>query len=281
LEIKIVDKNDLFARLTIEGVDAAFMNSLRRIIVAEVPAMAIDEIVVIENSSMLHDEILAHRLGFVPLKTDLDSYNLPEECSCKSELGCNLCRVSLTLNVEAEDSVRTVYSGDMMSENPNITPVSDRIPLVKLTPEQHLKLESYARLGKGGKHAKWQPVSMCVYRNFPKVKINEKECDACGKCADICPKRVLSVSEGGKKLELRNVMECTVCRDCVEACPKSPPAVEVSLDKDVFVMDIESTGALPIDRILLEAVKILDRKFESFLEQLAVKKDEASQVAES
>jgi DNA-directed RNA polymerase subunit D len=281
LKIKVVDKNDLFARLIIEGADSAFMNSLRRIIVAEVPAMAIDEVVVIENSSLLHDEILAHRLGFVPLKTDLDSYNLPEECSCKSELGCNLCRVSLALNVEAKDSARTVYSGDLISENPNVTPVSDRIPIVKLAPEQRLKLESYARLGKGEKHAKWQPVSMCAYKNFPKVKINEKECDSCGKCVDVCPKRVLSVSEGGKKLELRNVIDCTVCHDCVDTCPQSPPAVEVSWDKDAFVMDIESTGALPIERIVLEATKILDRKFETFLEQLAVKKDEASQVAES
>lgn len=111
--------------------------------------------------------------------------------------------------------------------------------------------------------------------------MNEKECDSCGKCVDVCPKRVLSLSEGGKRLELRNVIDCTVCRDCVNTCPKSPPAVEVSWDKAVFVMDIESTGALPIERIVLEAVKILDRKFEFFLEQLAVKKDEASQVAES
>jgi len=281
LQIKIADKNDFFARLIIEGVDAAFMNSLRRVIHAEVPAMAIDDVVVIENSSMLHDEILAHRLGFVPLKTDLGSYNLPEDCSCKSELGCNLCRVSLTLDVEAQGGGRTVYSGDLVSENPQVIPVSDKIPIVKLAPDQRLKLESYARLGKGSKHAKWQPVSVCAYKHFPKVKINEKECDSCGKCVDVCPKRVLSISEGGKKLELRNVIECTVCQDCVDACPKSPPAVEVSWDKDAFVMDIESTGALEVDQIISEAVKILDRKFESFLEQLAVKKDEASQVAES
>jgi len=281
LQIKIVDKNDFFARLIIEGVDSAFMNSLRRVIHAEVPAMAIDDVVVVENSSMLHDEILAHRLGFVPLKTDLGSYNLPEDCSCKSELGCNLCRVSLTLNVEAEGGGRTVYSGDLISENPEVVPVSDKIPIVKLAPDQHLKLESYARLGKGSKHAKWQPVSMCAYKHFPKVKINEKECDSCGKCVDVCPKRVLSISEGGKKLELRNIIECSVCQDCVDACPKSPPAVEVSWDKDAFVMDIESTGALEVDQIISEAFKILDRKFELFLEQLAVKKDEASQVAES
>ena len=281
MEIKLVDKNDFNARLVIEGVDSAFMNSLRRIIVAEVPAMAIDEVVVIENSSMLHDEILAHRLGFVPLRTDLDSYNLPENCPCKSELGCNLCRASLTLNVEATNGGRTVYSGDLVSENPNITPVSTRIPIVKLAPDQHLKLENYARLGKGEKHAKWQPVSKCTYRHFPKVKISEKECDSCGKCVDACPKRVLSISEGGKRPDLRNVIDCTMCRDCVGACPKNPPAIEVSSNKDVFVMDIESTGALPFDRIVTEAIKILDGKFESFLEQLAVKKDEATQIAES
>lgn len=243
--------------------------------------MAIDEVVVIENSSMLHDEILSHRLGLIPLRTDLDSYNLPEECSCKSELGCNLCRVSLTLDVEAKDSVKTVYSVDLVAENPNVVPVSEKVPIVKLAPNQRLRLETYARLGKGEKHAKWQPVSVCVYKHFPKVKINTKDCDSCGKCVDTCPKRVLSISDGEKKLELRNVIDCTICQDCVDVCPKSPPAIEVAWDKDVFVLDIESTGALPVERIVNEAIKILDRKFESFLEQLAVKKDEASQVAES
>ena len=281
MEAKILDKNEYSARLMIEGVDAAFMNSLRRVILSEVPAMAIDEVVIIENSSMLHDEMLAHRLGLVPLRTDLDSYNLPEECSCKSELGCNLCRVSLTLDAEAKEGTKTVYSGDLTSENPNIRPVSEKIPIAKLAPAQHLKLEAYARLGKGQRHAKWQPVSVCAYRNFSKVQLNEKECDSCGKCVDVCPKRVLSVSEAGRKLELRNVSECTVCRDCVDVCPKSPPAITIAWDKDVFILDIESTGAIPIERLVHEAVKILDRKFESFIEELSVKKDETTQIAES
>jgi len=245
LEVKIIDKNEFSARLIIEGIDSAFMNSLRRIIVAEVPAMAIDEVVVIENSSMLHDEVLTHRLGFIPLKTDLDSYNLPEECSCKSELGCNLCRASLTLTVEGQEDTKTVYSGDLTSENPNVRPVSEK-----------------------NKH-------------FPRVKINEKDCDSCGKCVNVCPKRILSISENGKKLEPRNVIDCITCHDCVDVCPKSPHAIEVSWDKDVFVFDIESTGALPVERILKEAIKILDKRIESFLEELAVKKDEVSQVAES
>jgi DNA-directed RNA polymerase subunit D len=278
MDIKIAEIKDVFLRLIVEDVDTAFMNSLRRIMLAEVPSMAIDEVVVVENSSMIHDEILAHRLGLIPLKTDLDSYNLPEDCTCKSELGCNLCRASLTLDVEAGDNIRTVYSNELVSENPSIVPVSDKIPIAKLAPAQKIKLEAYARLGKGEKHAKWQPVSVAAYKQFPKVKVNEKLCDTCGKCVEVCPKRVLTLSESGKKLELRNVIDCTVCKDCVNVCPVSPPALEVSWNKDVFVLDIESTGALPVERIVLEALKILDKKAGLFLEQLSVKKDAESQV---
>jgi hypothetical protein len=54
--------------------------------------------------------------------------------------------------------------------------------------------------------------------------------------------------------------------------------LEVSWNKDVFVLDIESTGALPVERIVLEALKILNKKAELFLEQLSVKKDEEAKV---
>ncbi len=270
MKVRVVDKTDVTARLIIEGVDVPFMNTLRRIMLTEVPSMTIDEIVVLENSSILHDEILAHRLGFVPLKTDLDSYNLPEECPCKSEFGCNLCSVTLTLDAEATDSVRTIYSSDLIPNNPDIAPVSDKIPIVKLAPTQRIRLEAYARLGKGKEHAKWQPVSVCAYKYFPKVKINEKLCDACGKCVDVCPKRVLI--NVGKKVEIRNITECTLCQDCMDACPKGPTAIEVSWDKNAFILDIESNGGLPVERILFEALKVLDGKVKNFLNLLKEKK---------
>lgn len=270
MEVRVIDKTDVTARLIIKGVDVPFMNALRRIMLAEVPSMAIDEIVVLENSSMLHDEILAHRLGLVPLKTDLDTYNLPEECPCKSEFGCNLCRVTLTLDVEAKDSARTVYSSDLIPNNPDIAPVSNKIPIVKLAPNQRIRLEAYARLGKGKEHAKWQPVSVCAYKYFPKIKINGKLCDACGKCVEVCPKRVL-MNVGGK-VEIRNIIECTLCQDCVDACPKGPNVIEVSWDKNAFIFDIESNGGFPVERTLFEALKILDGKVENFLSLLKEKR---------
>jgi DNA-directed RNA polymerase subunit D len=266
VEIEILEKTEDYVRFIVKGVNVPFANALRRIMLTEVPAMAIDELVILENSSMLNDEILAHRMGFVPLRTDLDSYNLPEECTCKSEFGCNLCRLTLTLEAEATEKTITVYSRDLKSENPDITPVSDKIPIVKLAPEQKIKLEAYARLGKGKDNAKWQPVSMCTYKYLPQVKIDLERCNACAECVKLCPERVLIDMEEGIKTQ--NVIECTLCMDCVDACPQNPPAIEISWEKEAFVFKIESTGALPVERIMLEALKILDKKIKDLSKQL-------------
>ena len=266
VKVEIVDRTDTTMRLIVRETDASFMNSLRRIMLTEVPSMTIEDVVIVENSSILNDEILAHRLGLIPLTTDLDSYNLPEECPCKSEFGCNLCRVALTLNVEAAEEMKTVYSGDLISENPDIRPVSNRIPIAKLVLGQKIKLEAYARLGKGKAHAKWQPVSMCAYKYFPQVRVDEKRCDACEECVKVCPKKVLGTVE--KRIEVRNLGDCTLCEDCMDACPVDPAAIDISWDKNTFIYDIESTGALPVERIVLESVSLLDKKASEFVKKL-------------
>src|SRR5712692_8374647 len=162
MDIKLLTKEQDTIRFVLSDVSPAFANALRRIILAEVPVMAIEDVMILENSSVMYDEILAHRLGLIPITTD-QSYNLPEECTCKSELGCSKCRASLSLEIEASDPVEVVYSSHLKPENPEIRPVSDKIPIVKLATGQRVKLEAFARLGKGRTHAKWQPVSAATY----------------------------------------------------------------------------------------------------------------------
>lgn len=274
MEIKVLEKDDRNMRLLIKEVDVPYVNALRRVIISEVPCMAIDEVVMLENSSIMQDETIAHRLGLVPLKTDLDSYNLPEDCKCQSEFGCNLCRVTLILDVEAKEGTRSVYSGELVSENKEVTPVSDTIPIAKLAKEQKLRLEAYARLGKGKNHAKWQPVSMCAYKYFPKIQISSKHCDSCGKCVDICPRKVLAKT--GDKIEVKDLVACTLCQDCAEACSQDPKAIQVGWEENTFIFSLESSGALKPDRILEEAVRILDRQLKEFEGQIKVKKSEES-----
>jgi DNA-directed RNA polymerase subunit D len=274
VEIEVLERTERNMRLLIRGIDVPYINALRRVIISEVPCMAIDDVVILENSSIMQDETVAHRLGLVPLKTDLDSYNLPEDCSCKSEFGCNLCRVTLTLNAEAKEGTRTVYSGELASENKDVVPVSDKIPLAKLAKEQDIRLEAYARLGKGKNHAKWQPVSMCAYKYYPKIIVSNKHCDACGKCVEICPRKVLTKAEN--KIEVRDLMACTLCRDCVESCSHDPKAIDIAWEENTFIFSLESTGALPPERTVTEAIKILDRQLKEFDSQVKVRKNEKS-----
>jgi len=271
VEIKVLKKDEDNLRLLIRGVNVPYVNALRRIVLSEVPCMAIDEIVMVENSSILQDEIIAHRLGLIPLKTDLDSYNLPEECPCKSEFGCNLCRVTFALDAEAKEGSMTIYSGDLKSESESVVPVSDKIPIVKLAKEQKIRLEAYARLGKGRNHAKWQPVSMCTYKYFPNIEISKK-CSVCGKCVEMCPKKVLIKTDNS--IEVRDLMACTLCQDCAEACPENPRAITVSGEEDAYIFSIESTQVLSPERILTEAVKTLDKQLKELESQIKVKKSE-------
>src|SRR5580700_6978532 len=153
-KVKVLEESDEKISLQIEGIDRSYANAIRRFCISEVPAMAIDDIVILENSSVLYDEILAHRLGMIPLRTDLERYVLPEKCDCGNPLGCQKCRVLLVLDAAAHDKPRTVMSGDLVSEDRDIKPVSSTIPLVKLA--------AYARLGRAKEHAKWQPATTSV-----------------------------------------------------------------------------------------------------------------------
>jgi len=261
LEVEVVEKTSTTVRFILRNASTALANAVRRAMIAEVPVLAIDDVFVFENTSVLRDEILAHRLGLIPLKTPPGKYRLREECDCGSELGCEKCRVTLTLTAEAEDEIKTVYSGSLVSEDPDVQPVSSNIPIVKLAPGQKVRVMAYARLGRGREHAKWQPVSVCVYKNLPVVEVLE-DCDGCGKCVGKCPRKILKVGEG--RLQVLDELDCILCKFCEEACPKVPPAIKVEYEKSSFLFTVESVGSLPPGEIVAEAVDVILRKVEEF-----------------
>ncbi|MFH0897509.1 MAG: DNA-directed RNA polymerase subunit D [Candidatus Bathyarchaeota archaeon] len=270
MKIKILEKDDNKLLFAVQGIDLAVANALRRAMIAEVPSMAIEDVIIIENSSIMADEILSHRLGLIPLKTDLDSYVLREKCDCKSELGCGKCNVTLTLEAEATDSTRTVYSKEMKSNDPIVIPVSGEIPILKLARSQKVRLEAYARLGRGSEHAKWQPVSVCVVRSSSRVTIDRKKCDSCEKCVKECPKQILNI-EGGR-VEIVDYEKCNSCKQCIESCPKD--AIKVEDNEDTFIFNIESTGVLPPERIFTGAIEILKEKAQELIGHVSELKSE-------
>ena len=265
MEVEILEENGDVLRFILRDSTPAFANAIRRAMLSDVPVMAIEDVIFVENTSVMYDEILAHRLGLVPLKTDLDAYVPREECDCKSDLGCPKCTASLILEAEAGDQIVTVESGDLKPTT-EIVPVTGKIPIVKLAPRQKVKLEAYARLGRGSEHAKWQAASVAAYKYIPKITLRPENLSNPEEAVNCCPTRVYG-SDASRKIFVKNELDCTLCMACVEkAVPsderKGAP-IKIEGDDTTFLFQVESTGALPPRRILREAAAVLSKKAEA------------------
>ena len=249
--------DDSVARFTISGATPAFANALRRSMIGEAPTLAIEDVRIYDNTSVLFDEILAHRLGLIPIKTDLSQFVPRSKCTCGGA-GCPQCTVTFTLSVEGPGMVT---SGDLISMDPRTVPVHNNIPIVKLWEGQKIVLEATAELNTGLEHAKWQPTLACGYKEFPVITIHDS-CDACGKCVSECPRDVLEVADNMVHVRVVNgeskEKDCSMCRLCETACMNTGigenPAITIGADSTKFIFVVESDGSLPVKEIIERAL---------------------------
>ncbi|WP_440059000.1 DNA-directed RNA polymerase subunit D [Thermogladius sp. 4427co] len=268
MDIQVLQQDSRSLRLIVKGVKLHVLNSIRRAIISEVPTVAIDYVVFMENSSVFYDEYIAHRLGLIPLYSEeaLDKLKPPEECREAGEKGVfsEDCFVKFELSGEGvPGGVRTLYSGDLVTSDPGVKPVYDRIPILQLLENQKIKLEAYARLGRGKEHIKWSPVSVAAHKYIPVVNIDYGKCSYpnCRKCAEVCPKQVIVEKDNRVVVEESRILECSLCRLCEVVCPTN--AIKVSWKNDEYILYFESTGSLSPKRILIEAAKALEEKLGS------------------
>ncbi len=271
MSIEIIEKGDRLYRFVLSDVSIEMANAFRRIILIEIPIMAIDEVIMLRNDSPLYDEILTHRLAMIPIITDLKIYNFQQECSCGGA-GCSLCSVTLTCDVKNDtDEIILVTSGDLISNDPKIVPVSPNIPIVKLEHGSSLTFEAFAVLGRAKDHAKFQSVAAIAYKFYPKIEIDERKCEKCTqKCIALkyCSKELFEVEieESNPKLIPDFWKHCNLCEACYRECPEG--AIKVEWDDNKFIFSIESDGVLPFDTLLNKSWEIFREKIDDFKEQL-------------
>jgi DNA-directed RNA polymerase subunit D len=255
MEVRFLEKSKDGMKMSflIRGVTPAFANTLRRTIVEEVPTMAIEDVEFRKNSSVLYDEMVSHRLGLIPLKTDLKSYTLPELCKCKGE-GCARCRVALTLKVNATG---VVYAENIKSKDSAITPVNDKMPITKLSKGQSLEFEAYAVLGKGKVHAKWSPGHVYYY-NEPKITVNNEDKLIKENSSKYPP---LIFDKSGKVD--RNLINTPAL---IDACEGISKLIEVERKDDSYVFVVESFGQLTPKAMVIEAVNQINIQFDELTE---------------
>ncbi|AEM38925.1 DNA-directed RNA polymerase [Pyrolobus fumarii 1A] len=277
----MLEEAPLRLRVLIEGAPLAFVNALRRAAYTMVPVMAIDYVEFIDNNTVLYDEILAHRLGLIPLdsREAIKSYKKPEEFqeSCIDSSGVPKfdepgCFATLTLEVETGvDEVRMVYSGDLQSSDPTVKPVYPNIPIVLMAPGQRLHVRAYARLGYGKEHAKWFPVSVAAHRYLPVLEFDPKheKANDCIECieefAPEVAEKLRNMKEKGRIEILEEVRSSTLLWCVKKRCGD---AAKLEFDSNKLILTIESVGQLPARDILVLASDAIKRKALEMISEL-------------
>ncbi|EDO08706.1 RNA polymerase Rpb3/RpoA insert domain family protein [Babesia bovis T2Bo] len=270
VKIKFLKNTRYHAIAEIEGLNVAIANAIRRILLAEVPTLAIESVHIYQNTGVIQDEVLAHRLGLVPFdcNPDLIPYRDNEDLSDKNSV-CFHLKVECKKESLAGRTNLPVYAGDMkwvplsdeqaelFKDNPP-KPIHKDILLTKLSPGQEIDLKAYLEKGIGKTHAKWSPVCTAVYRFKPDITFSEDEPltnDEVEELVQICPMGVFSADKG--RITTIRPYNCTSCRACLERFPKRVIIKKLS---NHFIFSVESTGAIPSGQLFLKAIGVLKEK---------------------
>lgn len=269
MKVDILKLEDGYAELILEDVDPNFANALRRTLVSNVPKMAIEDVEFhlgpirgeegeeSESVTPLFDEVIAHRLGMIPIPTDLELFTYRDECKDCAGEGCPNCTIMYSLNKKGPCMV---YSGDLEPVgDSSLKVVDEKIPIVKLGSGQAMLVYATAILGTGKDHAKWQVAQGVGYKFFPVIEVDCDTCDFCGTCAEVCPRDVLTVKK--KSVEVKSPLSCSFCMTCVEECPKK--CISVEGDRTKIHFHLETDGSLKAVDALRFALDSLAEKFES------------------
>jgi len=327
--------------LVLMNCDLSFANTLRRICIADVPTMAFDFVDIIENSSVLDDEFIAHRLGLIPLiSNDVSYFKYARDCECED--GCVFCMVEFTCDIvnngneaivvtqrdlinvtgdvpiddnQPHDYVQQlmrcknvqpfheepilskqtiVIDGDHEDEDDEAVgggggggvskTTNEDIILVKLGPQQRLKLRARATKGIGKEHAKFSPVSAVGFVQQPNVVLDSEKCAQLSSAQKkefvaCCPTNVYQYDDKKDEIvvDVEDMAKCTYCNECYSKVEQLNANIDpyemisITTHANHFTFNIETTGALRPEMVVKSALEVFRRK-------LKVLKDHLKQI---
>ncbi|XVE93416.1 hypothetical protein REPUB_Repub01dG0190400 [Reevesia pubescens] len=284
-KVKIRELKDDYAKFELRDTDASMANALRRVMISEVPTIAIDLVEIEVNSSVLNDEFIAHRLGLIPLTSERAmSMRFSRDCdACDGDGQCEFCSVEFHLLAKCmTDQTLDVTSKDLISSDHTVVPVdfSDSagyesseqkgIIIVKLRRGQELRLRAIARKGIGKDHAKWSPAATVTFMYEPEIHINEDLMETLTleekqSFVESSPTRVFDIDPNTQQVLVVEPEAYTYDDEVLkkaEAMGK-PGLVEIYGKEDSFIFTVESTGAIKASQLVLNAIEILKQKLDA------------------
>ena len=251
-------KDDLNCTLLIKGITTSYANSIRRSFIENVPVLAIEDVEIRKNNSALYDEVIAHRLGLIPLKTDIKTYEqAPDNYKNHEELNAKQ-KVSLTLKAKGPGMV---YASDIKSNDPAVKPVYPKMPIVNLLQGQELEFEAIAVVSVGRIHAKWSPC-LAYYRQKPTIEI-KKKVDNAKEVIEKQSEEIFILKNNNLTVNNEKILTSNLVEEAVSLCePKG--AVNLSYNEDEIIFTIESWGQITCKEIVEEGLKQISLMCDDF-----------------
>ncbi|BFZ07020.1 hypothetical protein BsWGS_10059 [Bradybaena similaris] len=290
-QVDIVSLSGYLMEFDMVGIDAAIANAIRRILIAEVPTMAIDSVHIFNNTSVVQDEVLAHRLGLLPIKADprlfeykqKDSTEPTSEDTIQFRLKMKCTRNNITTDatdpavlyknckVHSRDLEWIPLPGQEHLKSKGIRPVEDDILITLLRPGHELDIDMFCVKGIGKDHAKFSPVATASFRLLPEISLLQEfhgeQAERLQKSFSPGVIELVQKPDGTKVAKVTNARADTCSRN-VFRYEDLKEGVSLARCRDHFIFSVESTGILPPDVLVSESIKILMGKCQKFLQEL-------------
>jgi DNA-directed RNA polymerase I and III subunit RPAC1 len=265
----------------IKGIEPPLANALRRILIAEVPTMAIEKVTINQNTTVVPDEVLAHRMGLIPILADPNQFvdkKPDEEITAKNCIKFKLQKAcfkdkegKLVNEVVYSSDLEWVPIGNQKEKLKSIKSVHDSIIILKMRPGQEIDMELYCEKGIGQTHAKWSPVSTAYYRLIPCITIKQPITGELAKnIKKSCTSGVFDIEDGA--LVMKDSLKCSSCRECI----RQTNQIEVAKEKCNYEFHIESVGIITPKNLMISALTILKEKCGYWLNVIDAQKTEGN-----
>ncbi|KAG2446360.1 hypothetical protein HXX76_000947 [Chlamydomonas incerta] len=257
----------------LKNTDPSSANALRRAMIAEVPTIAIDLVEMENNTTVLNDEFLAHRLGLIPLVSRNAVYwKRPFEWSGDNDI----IETAFSLDVMCEqEGVMDVTSNDLVPLDPDagVVPVNYHsatekpIVICKMRRGQHLKLVARARKGIGKDHAKFIPVATAIFQYKPQITLSASAMadmtdDEKQAFVHSDPSKTFKFNPITRMIEVENEESYMYDEECIIKARElgRPDLVTIRQIQDHFVFRVEGTGVLEVKSIVRQGIEIVHKK---------------------
>ncbi len=248
MKIELIEGDELNAKFFLDDFKVSLANALRRVIINQVDTLAIEDVTIYKNTSSMYDEVLASRLGLIPIKT------FPE-LKGKGKFGFKL----------KEMGPKTVHASDLVPSDKDVVPAIPGMLIINLKEGESIDLDAQTALGNGSEHTKFTPAHV-FYHFYPKITIPNSKVKGASKIASMCPVNILDGEKDTLSVKKGKLGECILCKACEDYAGSD--VISISSESDKIVFDIESWGQLTVKEILNEAVSKIEEEVKEIAEKV-------------